>query len=206
MKSTTGIVEAIFVVLCLGLPFVVDGCDLLKTRDPEDPEVSGATFLPPDTYDIVVENLQAAVREKHATNYRQCLVDSNFSDKQFQFEPNSEAAAQHGAIFANWSVEAEENYFSRLSSERPTGVSRLDFVSPVFNNLSSAEVVFTAKYHLVFQHLNNTIPEEARGNIQLYIALETERSRWSIYRWIDTRDTSQTTWSDFKGTFFTGGF
>jgi hypothetical protein len=176
------------------------GCDLLQTRDPEQPGGPGSTFVPPTSPEIVITNLQGAVREKNKENYRRCLVDTSFSTRIFQFEPTTEAAARYTGVFNDWSVVSEEQYFRNLSESKTNGRSDLFFFSTMTTSQSADEVLFSAKYHLVFQHQNSNIPEEARGNLQLYIARD-QRSTWSIYRWIDTRDTSETTWSDFKANF-----
>jgi hypothetical protein len=195
-KSVPCVSVVVFAVL-------FSGCDLLQTREPEKPSGgSASTFLPPTTHDIVITNLQAAVREKNVENYRRCLVDSNFSDKQFEFSPTSEAQLRHEQVFSGWSVGSEVRYFERLTQSRPSGISQLDFSGAVVTNQSAEEVVFTAKYHLIFQHLESSIGEEARGSIQMHIARD-KRSEWSIYRWIDVRDTSETTWSDIKALFST---
>jgi len=179
---------------------VAGGCDLLQTRDPESPSGQSSSFEPATTPSIVITNLQNAVQEKNKENYRRCLVDTSFSDKEFQFQPTAEAAARYVSVFTGWSVTSEEEYFRNLSESRGGSVARLDFFNQTTTTQSQDEVLFAAKYHLVFQHQNSNLPQEARGNLQFYIARD-QRSTWSIYRWIDTRDTSQTTWSDFKATF-----
>lgn len=176
------------------------GCDLLQTRDTQQPGGQGSTFVPPTSPEIVITNLQGAVREKNKENYRRCLVDTSFSTRVYQFDPTAEAAARYAGVFNDWSVVSEEQYFRNLSESKTNGRSDLFFFSAIMPPQSADEVVFSAKYHLVFQHQNSSIPEEARGNLQLYIARD-QRSTWSIYRWIDTRDTSETTWSDFKANF-----
>jgi len=176
------------------------GCDLLQTREPKQPSSSGSTFVPPTSADIVISNLQAAIREKNKENYLRCLVDTNFSARAFQFQPTTEAAARYATVFNNWTEASEELYFKNLSESRPTGFSQLDFFNPVFTQRPPDEVLFEAKYHLIFQHQNSSIPQEGRGNLQFSLVLD-RRSIWSIYRWIDSRDTSEITWSDFKGTF-----
>ncbi len=179
----------------------IAGCDLLQTRDAQQPLGSGSTFVDPTTRDLVIANLQAAIAEKNSINYRKCLVDSNFSDREFQFQPTPEAVARYGNVFNGWSVVSEVQYFASLSSSRPEGTSSLSFSNPLYSNQSADEVVFTAKYHLIFQHQNSSLPpQEARGNVQFSVVRDS-RSWWSIYQWIDVRDTSEITWSDFKGAF-----
>ena len=176
------------------------GCDLLQTREPEQPSASGSTFVPPTIDSIVISNLQFAIGEKNKENYLRCLVGTNFSDKVFQFQPTSESAAKYASVFSNWTVASEEQYFKNLSESKPGGFARLDFFNPVFAQRPPDEVLFEAKYHLIFQHQNSSIPQEGRGNVQLSLVRDG-RSSWSIYRWIDFRDTSEITWSDFKGSF-----
>lgn len=181
--------------------FIV-GCDLLQTRDPDLPVGGSATFTPPTSYDLVVPNLAAAVKEKNSTNYRQCLVDSTYSSRQYHFFPTAESVARYGDVFNDWTVASEVTHFEKLSLSQPSGISELSFssTSTPYTLQSSDEVVFNAKYRLVFQHNDNTISQEARGNIQLNLVLD-QRGWWRIYQWVDVRDTSGTTWSDFKAKF-----
>lgn len=188
------------IVVSCGLSCAITGCDLLQTREPQPPSVSGSTFIPPTSPDIVISNLQFAIKEKNKENYRRCLVDTNFSDKTFQFQPTVEAAAKYAGVFTDWTVISEEQYFKNLSESKTDGFSQLDFFNAVTNSQTADEVVFNAKYHFIFQHQNNNIAKEAHGNLQFSIARD-RRSTWSIYRWIDVRDTSEVTWSDFKATF-----
>lgn len=189
-----------FFILDCTLFAAIAGCDLLQTREPEQPGGSGSTFLPPTSADRVISNLQSAIEEKNTVNYLRCLVDTSFSGKIFHFEPTAETAAQDPTVFVQWSVAMEEQYFKNLSESKTDGFSRLDFFNQSTNIQTEDEVVFDAKYHLVFQHLNTSIAQEARGNLQFSIARD-RRGEWSIYRWIDVRDTSVTTWSDFKVRF-----
>jgi len=178
------------------LPIGTAGCDLLQTRDPEPPAGGSATFTPPTSYDLVIPNLEAAVREKNSTNYRQCLVDSTYSNRQYQFQPTPERVNE----FVDWTVALEVTSFEKLSLSKPDGISDLSFSSTSYSSQPPDEAVLTAKYRLVFQHNDNTLAQEARGNIQMNLVLD-QRGWWRIYHWVDLRDTSETTWSDFKAKF-----
>jgi hypothetical protein len=192
--------QGVALLAVVPVAMVMAGCDLLQTRDPEQPSTSGSTFVPPTSADIVISNLQAAVREKNKENYLRCLVDTAFSSRAFQFQPTSESAARYAGVFSNWTEASEDQYFRNLAESRPGGVANLFFFNPVVTQQPPDEVIYEARYHLIFQHQSSSIPQEGRGILQLSLVRD-QRSTWSIYRWIDSRDTSATTWSDFKGSF-----
>jgi hypothetical protein len=184
----------------LTLLVVLSGCDLLQTRSPENPSQAGSTFVPPTSADIVVTNLQASIREKNKQNYLRCLVDTTISNRTFEFTPTVEARANNPGVFEGWTIASEDQYFKNLSESRSDGLSSLDLSNTTTNALAGDEVLFSGKYRLIFQHQNSSVAQEARGNLQFYISRD-QQGTWSIYRWIDLRDTSDVTWSDIKASF-----
>ena len=179
---------------------VYGGCDLFETRTPQNPSQSGSTFTDPTSQDVVINNLRYAISEKVKLNYLRCLADTQSNGRNFSFTPTVEAASRYQGVFESWDRASEEQYFKNLSESRTGGVSSLDFFDATWNPVASDEFLYTAKYHLIFQHQNGSVGQEARGNAQFYIARDNQ-SRWSIYRWVDLRDTSNVTWSDLKASF-----
>lgn len=175
-------------------------CDLLQTRSPESPLHGGSTFRPPTSPDIVIDNLKAAVAEKDRQNYMRCLADSTLLRRAYEFVPTIEARAHNPGVFEDWTLFSEEQYFKKLSESNSSGTSRVDFDGSPPSRIADDEVLYTARYHLIFQHQNSSIAQEARGTAQFYIARDNHGT-WSIYRWVDLRGTSDVTWSDFKASF-----
>lgn len=190
----------------IGISWVFAGCDLFETREAQTPGGSGATFTDPTDPDIAIANLKNAVREKNAENYRRCLADEAAGvGKVFQFEPTLAAQSAFQTEFSGWTIASEVQYFRNLVAAAETGGrSSLDLFEQSMNR-SQDSALFNAKYHLVFQHTDASLPDEARGRLEFSLIRNTQNSWWYIYRWVDYPDTAQTTWSDFKGTFFRGG-
>ncbi len=104
-------------------------------------------------------------------------------------------------VFSSWSTGGERGYFENLKSQTPaTATSILLFSNGNFESIQSDSAVYTSNYDLVYQHNVGSVPQEARGTLQFYLA--TDRNRlWMIYRWVDIKGGSAFTWSDLKGRF-----
>lgn len=184
----------------LAIVCLFSACELFETRDAEPPETGSATFTPPTTPDLVLENLQHAVREKNTGNYLRCLVDTLNSTQQYRFIPSAAALGRYATTFADWSLQAERSYFSTLTAYTGSaGLASLQ-LSGSFVLLSGDSAVYEGGYDLTFRHGVNGVAEQVRGSVQF--VLHTDRSStWSITRWTDFPVTDQTSWSEWKGRF-----
>ncbi len=187
-------------VFLLGL-LPIAGCGILETRDPEPPGQTSSTFIPPTSPNLVLENLVNAIRERNTDNYIRCLADPNFSSRKFTFVPTQEAQSQYFAVFSNWSLSAERDYFENLKSFTPTSAATSLFLSDGrFENIQSDSALYTSTYELVFPHNVSGVSQTAKGTLQFFLA--TDRNQlWMIYRWDDHKLSSNISWSDFKGRF-----
>jgi hypothetical protein len=185
--------SAILLVLLVSLP----ACDLFQTRQPEQPSQTTSTFLPPTSYDIVLRNLQFAVVEDNVDNYLRCFADS--AVRRYEFIPAAEARARFASIFNQWSLESERRYFQNLGSPA-NGAPSLTFPnqSPIYTGADS--VIYNLNYTLFFPHKRDGVPQVVQGNMQLYLGADPRRL-WSIYRWQDSRTTTDSTWSYWKAVF-----
>jgi hypothetical protein len=190
-------------LLTLGVSLALSACGLLETRTPQPPAQTSSTFTPPTSPNIVIDNLTNAISERNTDNYIHCLVDSNFSDKKFQFVPTQEALSKYALQFSTWSVSSEREYFENLKSQTPsTATALLFFSSENFESVQSDSALFTGAYDLTFQHTKSGVPQEAKGTLQFYMA--TDRNKlWMIYRWVDLKTGNDFTWSELKGVFGT---
>ena len=177
--------------------FLLAACDLFQTRDPQPPSRTTSTFTPPTSYGIVLRNLQFAVAEDNVDNYLHCLADSAY--RRYEFVPAQETRARFPAIFNQWSLESERRYFQNLGAP-VNGAPSLTFPDspPIYTSTDS--VVYNLNYTLFYPHRRAGIPQVVQGNMQLYIGVDPRRL-WSIYRWQDSRTTTDSTWSYWKAVF-----
>ncbi len=125
----------VFAILCL----LILGCtNPFATRDVEMPPTNrgSSTFDLPTRVDIVFSNLKYAIEEKNPANYMRCLVDTSLVvQTQFIFVPDQNIQIER---FANWTIESERDYFTRLANEEST--ISVEFTQPIIiENISTAE-------------------------------------------------------------------
>ena len=178
----------------------LSGCGLFDLRDAESPVESRSNFIPPTSPDIVISNLVSAISERNITNYLQCFVDSNFSEKRFSYVADANSASQY-PILRFWTLTNERYYFTNVISSTPnSGTSALFLSDMVINNTSDTAIV-DSDYLLRFDHTKQNVSKTLKGQFRLIMAADS-RNLWSIYKWIDFRKTpSDTTWSTLKANF-----
>ena len=184
------------------LLFIFGGCDIFDTRNPENPAENRSHFFTPTTDSLVIENLLYAIQERNSTNYIKCFSDTARGENAFTFTPSQDAFIQHTAIFADWDLTSEKNYFEKLRiSTIENTPSALSF-SEQRRTESSDSVLFTAKYTLSFFH-NKPFSRSARGYAEFLLSRNAAKGTWSIQRLSDFKITSDSTltWSDWKALF-----
>jgi len=191
---------ASLLLLASGLLQIGSGCGLFAPRDPEPPTQSSQTFLPATDPLIVVSNLQSAIEQKSVPNYVQCLADPVQDIHPFLFIPSAEGAAQYGSLFRTWSIVEEQAYFQNLTTRTtPASISKLDLALKT-SSLAADSAFLEYDYTLTFENTVQGFPSRASGNLQF--ALQRRSSNfWTIYRWTDSKTTSDISWSLFKGKF-----
>jgi hypothetical protein len=173
------------------------GCtNPFTTRDVEIPPINQgtSTFDLPTTVDVVFSNLKYALIEKNPANYMRCLIDSALvPETKFVFIPDQNIQVER---FANWSIESERDYFTRLSNEEST--ITVEFDHPVvIENLATAETE-PFSYHIRLTPKNGS-PVDFRGLARMKL-VRNKNEEWSIYYWEDRREdpTEENTWSLLK--------
>jgi len=184
------------VILFAFLLVLESGCNLFKTRDAQPPTQASENVSPPVTPDIVLTNLQGAVQAHNTDNYMKCFVDTTVAGSPpFTFVPS----ADFQGIFHDWQLEDERRYFQNLGA--PTGgVPFLTFGNLQQINQASTTTEYTMDYILFYPHHQASVPTEVRGYMHVYLRTDGQHG-WSIYRWEDTRTTTDSTWSYLKAHF-----
>ena len=179
------------------LPFFIFllGCDLFTPRTPEKPASETSQFEPPVTPEIVLDNLKNAIISSNVDNYIRCFVDSAVSVQSFTFIPSG----NFQGLFQSWSLEDERRYFQNLGKPLYS-VPILLLTNLNSENRTSTSVEFTTNYLLIYPHQRTNITKQVQGYMHLFLSIDPQQ-RWSIYRWEDSKTTSDSTWSYLKYNF-----
>jgi hypothetical protein len=182
-------------VLISGL--MISACtNPFTTRDVEIPPVNqgGSTFDLPTTVDVVFSNLKFAITERNPANYMRCLVDTALVGQiEFQFVPDQNIQVER---FANWTLDNERNYFTRLANEEAS--IAFEFDQPVIiENITTAETEPFA--YLIRITPKTGTPVEYKGVARMKL-VRNINEEWSIFYWEDRRmdPGMENTWSLLK--------
>ncbi len=166
------------------------------TRDVEMPadNFGSSTFDLPTSVDVVFSNLKYALTEKNAANYMRCLVDTSLvQETQFIFIPDQNIQIER---FANWSLESERDYFTRMANE-DSKIS-VELAEPIIvENIATAETEpFNYAIRITYRTGN---PVDYRGVARMKL-IRNRNEEWAIFYWEDRREeaTVENTWSLLK--------
>lgn len=184
------------IIMLFAVGIVFSGCDMFSTRDAEEPRRSGSTFSQPVEPGITISNLQNAIGERNGENYLRCLADT--LETEYVFVPT--LSAQTVYDFSRWDKSSEGQYFRNLAAASTGETPHLIFFEQDTSR-SATSYSFRAKYSLQFPHTRPQLSSVAQGRLEFTIELSSRDNWWFITRWVDYPDTSQITWSHFKGAF-----
>lgn len=186
------------VVILFFLLFIINGCDLFNTRDPEKPDQPRSNYQLAVTPEILLENFTNSLSEKNVQNYLNCFSDSAFTGKVFQFIPSADANSKYPALFQDWSKKSEEQYFnnliSHISQDQPITFTKSNEQSSFSGDNG---IVYSASYFLVAPH-NDEIPKNFQGELQ-FTLIRDSRGVWTIAQWQDIKSSGNSSWSELKG-------
>jgi hypothetical protein len=172
-------------------------CDLLTTRDPEDPDKLGSSNIPATSPQVLLQNLKSSMEEKILENYLACLVDSSFLKKKFQFVPATGSVTQY-PVLNIWDLSSERQYFNNLKSNLSQGANiSLQFINAVNTPLGDS-AIYSLDYTLQITSNNLTFAGQYSGSALLKIFLDS-RNQWVIVDWQDIKKENLLCWSDLKG-------
>ena len=168
---------------------MMQSCDLFQTREPQPPTQSSSTHEPPSSPESVMRNFRYAVIEYNVDNYVSCFSDTSL--RQFVFVPSN-----YYSVFNQWNVESERQYFLNLGS--PPAITPPTLTLAIQDSSFSSDTArYSANYKLFFPHHRTDVAQNVEGNMQLYF-IRDGQGLWSVYRWEDSRTTSDSTWSYLK--------
>ncbi len=184
---------------------------IFVTRTPEPPDTRRSSFQPPTSAQLVVNNFQAAIREKNPENYIQCLVSGDsgataLASRRYSFEPSAEASARFAGVFAMWNVSRERQAFIALTAKIDAQSSPvLELSNNRFEFLSPDSAVYVSDYRIRPNYTLSGAPTEFGGTLRFTIS-SFPNGFWAISRWSDQASgqaASQTlpSWSILKAQF-----
>lgn len=184
--------KIILVCLLIG----ITSCDLLTTRNPEEPDTLASNNIPATRPDILFSNLKSALEEKVVENYMQCFVDQLFLQKEFKFIPST---AQY-SIFNNWDLDSEKQYFVNLKSRSKAGRSIVLELSNTITTQFGDSAVYQFDYLLSLAANDQNINGDYKGKGEFKIFLDNRNpQQWVIVEWRDFAIENSLSWSDLKG-------
>jgi hypothetical protein len=196
-RTSSSFYRLITILLAVLLCFV--GCDLFHTRDPEPPTQGTSSYQVPDQPEVVLANLKAAIAESNTDNYIRSFADTSVSSQPFLFIPSSDVSSAYASVFRTWDIAEERTYLQNLGKP-DNGTPLLTFTNLKQSSSSLDSVVYTMDYQLYYPHHRQKVPQYVQGNMELHLKPNSGRL-WYIQTWLDTKTTSDSTWSYLKAVF-----
>lgn len=187
----------------VGVVVLLAACENpFATREPELPNRSASSWIPPQSPDIVLINLRNALLQKNVENYLRSLVDTTRSTRRFRFEPDQSAVVANPGVFDGWDLERERFYLSQLFAVLPDDSVRSLIFTELSSNVSVDTAEFTRTYELRLHHTqqNQGIPAVVRGQATFWLSSDAS-GNWAIHRWADFGNDQDPSWSDIKAGF-----
>jgi hypothetical protein len=184
------------------LAAAIAGCGLFDTRLPENPVNSGSTFESPTSPSIVLHNIESALRNANASDYRRCFSDTSQGLPAFVFFPSTQGMAAAPSKFSDWTIKQEEQYVRTIFAELQEGnVCSVTFSPPEISAVPIADSLqFTASYSVHFPHTREGAERDALGSLQFTLRL-SRQNEWYITYWRDFARDDKPSWSLIKARF-----
>lgn len=188
--------KIIFFLFFISLP----SCDLLTTRNAEQPDTLGNSNIPATSKEILFSNFKASMEEKNLENYLSCFVDSSFLKKKFRYFAAPGLISQYPEL-NNWNIESERQYFQNLKTKVKTGQSISLTLTPGNYTQIGDSAFYQIDYSISVLSENQTINGMYAGSGQFKIFRDS-RSQWVIVEWADLLKDNSKSWSELKGRLY----
>ncbi len=165
---------------------IIYGCDVFSTRTPENPDNSGASFIPPTEPAIVVQNFESSFKYKNLENYLKCFssTTANLQNK-YLFIPSQEGASSYPTVFSSWSNEEERRFFNSFKSViNNETVPLINWINKKSIVEAPDSAIFESDYNLYINFSDNSFPKQYKGKIRL-VMMNDNNGLWSISKWYD---------------------
>jgi len=190
----------VFGIIILVITFLVSCQNPFATRSPEAPSGEQSSFIQPIAPEIVIANLQSAIKEKNIENYIRCFGLNEDVRKNFTFVPEISVSNNFQGIFLNWGITEERNYMNNLFGITPQdSTSSLRFTD--ITEIQFGDSVSTTKeYDLFIAHTNSSAPVIVNGRMVLNIRKGSD-ALWFISSWSDFKTGTSPVWTLLKAEF-----
>ena len=188
--------KIISIIILLG---VINSCNLVNTRDAEDPELGRSSYVIATSPDQLFTNMRNSFAEKFEKDYMSSFVDSSFLSLPFIFTPSAESALKFN-ILTEWDLEAEEAYFRNLITAvgEENIILTLQLLS---NSIEGNSESRNYNYRINLPAIDESTSLIYEGNAFFKVDLDNNNV-WVITEWIDTKTGDNPTWSELKGRFY----
>lgn len=170
------------------------GCDLFTPRTPDPPISEGGTFVQPDAPELVVENLQNAIAEMNAANYRRSLADD------LEVEPTAVAEARDPSLWSSWSKTEEVSAFTTLAEAARLNTGHVLRFQDIATEVGDMRYTLDATYLLIANHRRPDVPDTLQGRL-VWEIVQGSDGLWALSRWTDQELGGAPSWSDLKAAF-----
>lgn len=171
-----------------------------ETRTPEPPRGQKSNWIPPTAANLVLTNMEFAIRERNSLNYLRCLSDSAVTGKRFRFNADPLVSKNYPTLFSSWNKSNEESYINQLfvSYLPKDSISQIQLVFQR-ENVYQDSTIFLYNYKLKIGHTyaSDQCPRLVEGQAEFRL-IRNELGEWSIYHWTDYRTGEKETWSQIK--------
>ena len=174
-------------------------CDLLTTRDVEEPQGRGSNFIVPTIPQYLFQNLQSSLSEKVIENYMNCFVDSAFLSVNYRFVPAAGAVSKFQNL-NDWDLNAERSYINNVFSSVQSSAITLRLINEESTPQGDSSIYFF-DYSLDVPLEAGNATETFQGSIRFTIRLDG-RNQWVITKWEDIQFEDSPSWSELKGRFY----
>lgn len=178
----------------------LSSCDLVTTREAEEPEQSRSSYIIATTSDQLFTNMRNSFSEKVEVDYMSSFVDSSFLALPYIFNPASGAEYKYN-ILTEWDLDAEEIYFRNLINAVGDDQNITLSLELISNSISSQSESRTYNYIIRLPSIDEGISEIYEGIAFFKVDLDAN-NQWVITEWTDTQVGSNPTWSELKGRFY----
>ncbi len=186
------------IIILVGI-FIFTSCEILSTREPEQPVTRRTQRLLATTPETLFQNLINSFKEKFVDDYMSCFVDTVLLNRQFKFIPAGEDVSQF-PILSEWNLKNERDYFINIASQTvDKSPITLQLIQTGVNNFGDS-AYYQFDYSIVIVSTNESIQSNYRGNLKFKINLD-KSNQWVITEWEDIREKDYPSWSELKGRF-----
>jgi hypothetical protein len=173
----------------------LSSCDLLTTRNAEQPDTLANSNIPATSPDILFQNLKSSIEEKVLENYMQCFVDPSFLKKEFKFFPST---TQY-PVLNNWNLDMEKQNFVNLKTRSKTGNSIVFGLSHTNLTQFGDSAIYQFDYDLSISANDKNVNGDYKGKGEFKIFLDNRTlQQWVIVEWRDFAIENSSSWSELK--------